>query len=93
MQAQWAARQTGAAFPLPNYRLASSHGFVEARLCGLGWAINPEGLVAPHLAKDTLVNLSPQDPVHIQLYWRFNRLAPFAMAPLTAALQKAAKAL
>jgi hypothetical protein len=39
------------------------------------------------------VDLSPQDPLDIQLYWQFNRLTARAMAPLTAALQRAAKQL
>ena len=93
LQAQWAARQTGQSLPLPSHRLASSHGFVDACLCGLGWGLNSEALVAPHLASGALVDLSPGNPLEVQLYWQFNRITARAMAPLTAALQRAAKSL
>lgn len=93
LQAQWAARQIGQDFALPSHRIASSHGFVDACLCGLGWGMNPEALVAPHLATGALVEIARDAPLDVPLYWQFNRLTARAIAPLTAALQNAAKAL
>ena len=93
LQAQWAARHFGLDRPLPSHRLASSQGFVDACLQGLGWALNPEPLVARHIQTGSLLDLRPQDPLDIQLYWQFNRLTARARAPLTAALLQAAKVL
>lgn len=89
LQADWAARMTGARFPLPSHRLASSQGFVAACVAGLGWGLHPQALVAPHLASGALVDLG--DAPDIALYWQFNRLTARAIAPLTRALQRAAE--
>lgn len=89
LQADWALRMTGTRFPLPSHRIASSHGFVDACLAGLGWGLHPEALVAAHLSRGTLVDLGPA-PLDIALQWQFNRLTARAIAPLTRALQAAA---
>lgn len=89
LQADWALRMTGTRFPLPSHRIASSHGFVDACLAGLGWGLHPEALVAAHLSRGTLVDLGPT-PLDIALHWQFNRLTARAIAPLTRALQAAA---
>lgn len=91
LQDIWVDRQTGgrarrAAFP--SHRLASSHGFVDACLAGLGWGLNPEPLVAAPLACGHLVDLSPSAPLDVPLYWQFARLT----APATAALTRAIRA-
>ena len=91
LQDIWVDRQTGgrarrAAFP--SHRLASSHGFVDACLAGLGWGLNPEPLVAAPLASGHLVDLSPSAPLDVPLYWQFARLT----APATAALTRAIRA-
>ncbi len=89
LQSQWAAHR-GAANP-PSHRLASSHGFVEACLAGLGWALNPEPLVTRHLAEGTLIDLSPAAPLDMALYWQFSRLTARATGPLTQAIKHAAR--
>ncbi|MBP6737904.1 MAG: LysR family transcriptional regulator ArgP [Rhodobacteraceae bacterium] len=90
LQDRWVARQIGntarrAAFP--SHRLASSQGFVDACLTGLGWGLNPEPLVAAHLAAGRLVELAPDSALDVALHWQFTRLAAPALAPLTAALR------
>lgn len=94
LQAIWVDRITGgrakrAAFP--SHRLASSQGFVDACLAGLGWGLNPEVLVAPHLASGALVDLSPGAPLDVALYWQFSRLTAPATAPLTREIKAAAE--
>jgi len=91
LQEIWVERQTGgrskrAAFP--SHRLASSHGFVDACLAGLGWGLNPEPLIADHIATQKLVDMSPDAPLDVPLYWQFSRLT----APATAALTRAIRA-
>ena len=75
---------------LPTHRMASSQAFVDACLTGLGWGLNPEALVARHLASGALVELIPDPPLDVALHWQFTRLAAPALAPVTAALRPAA---
>jgi LysR family transcriptional regulator (chromosome initiation inhibitor) len=97
LQDRWVARQIGAAgkrASFPSHRLASSQGFVDACLTGLGWGLNPEPLVADHLASGRLVELVPDTALDVALHWQFTRLAAPALAPLTAAIRaKAASVL
>jgi LysR family transcriptional regulator, chromosome initiation inhibitor len=90
LQSQWAARETGYTGPLPTHHIASSEGFVAACLAGLAWALNPEHLVAHHIAAGGLVDLRPVAPFDVPLHWQFNRLTAAAIAPLTAAIRAAA---
>jgi LysR family transcriptional regulator (chromosome initiation inhibitor) len=95
LQHLWADRVTGGATVrtgFPIHRLASSHGFVDAALAGLGWCMNPETLVARHIAKGRLIDLAPDIPLDVPLHWQFARLTAPALAPLTRALQEAARA-
>lgn len=91
LQAQWAARH-GQGLALPSHRIASSHGFVDACVAGLGWGLNPEALVVPLIASGALIELDPAMPLDVPLYWQFNRLTARATADLTRALTRAAKA-
>lgn len=98
LQDQWAARHGQTAnfelsAPLPCHRLASSHGFVDACRAGLGWGMNPELLVAGHLATGALVDLDPAHPLDTPLYWQWARLTARALDPLTQALRIAARSL
>lgn len=88
LQDQWAARHLPKPAPRPTHRLASSQGFVDACLAGLGWGMNPEALVAPHIAAGRLIDLSPDAPLDVPLHWQFARLT----APATAALTRAIRA-
>jgi LysR family transcriptional regulator, chromosome initiation inhibitor len=94
LQEIWVARLTTgharrAAFP--SHRIASSHAFVDACLMGLGWAMNPEPLIAHHLRSGALVELSPDAPLDVPLHWQFARLTAQAIAPLTTAIRTAAR--
>ncbi|WP_137111479.1 LysR family transcriptional regulator ArgP [Rhodobacter sp. SY28-1] len=93
LQTRWAAeRVKGLSRPLlPTHRMASSQAFVDACLAGLGWGMNPEPLVAPHLATGKLVELIPDTPLDVALHWQFTRLAAPALAPVTKALSATAR--
>ncbi|WP_050528506.1 LysR family transcriptional regulator ArgP [Pseudorhodobacter aquimaris] len=92
LQRDWIAAQfgTGAGFAFPTHRIASSQGFVEAALLGLGWGMNPEPLVVPHLEAGRLVELVADSALDVPLYWQFARLTGPAIAPLTAAITRSA---
>jgi LysR family transcriptional regulator (chromosome initiation inhibitor) len=93
LQTRWAAAAVkGLSRPLlPTHRMASSQAFVDGCLAGLGWGMNPEPLVAPHLASGALVEIIPDTPLDIALYWQFTRLAAPALGMLTDAVRRAAR--
>jgi LysR family transcriptional regulator (chromosome initiation inhibitor) len=92
LQRDWLATtlHTPAHFTFPTHRIASTHGFINAALLGLGWGMNPDPLTAQHLANGTLVELIPNRPMDVPLYWQFARITGAAIAPLTAAITHAA---
>ncbi len=91
LQARWVA-QRGLVRPvLPTHRMASSQAFVDACLAGLAWGMNPEPLIARHLALGALCELAADTPLDVALYWQFTRLAAPALAPLTEAIRRAAR--
>ncbi len=95
LQERWVNAVTGSAparAGLPCHRLASSQGFVDACLAGLGWGLNPEALVQDHLSAGRLVELRPGQPLDVALCWQVTRLAAPALAPLTRAIRAAAAA-
>lgn len=92
LQQIWTERRTGNRFALPTHRMASPQAFVDAALAGLGWCLNPEQLVEPHLASGALVDLDPELPLDTALFWQFSRLTAATTAPLTRAIRNAASA-
>lgn len=95
LQIDWVARHIRPArrAAFPSHRMASSQAFVDACLHGLGWAMNPDPLADPHLAAGTLVDLAPGTPLDVPLHWQFTRLAAPALAPVTEAVRRAARAI
>ncbi len=87
LQRDWAAMVSGARVALPTHYIASSHAITEAACAGMGWAVNPEALVAPALADGRLVALAPDAILDTPLYWQVPRQMKPALAPLTAALR------
>lgn len=87
LQADWLRQVFGQAPAFPTHRIASSQGFVDAALAGLGWGMNPEPLVAQHLASGALVELVPDTPLDVPLYWQFTRQSAPVLAPLTRAMR------
>ena len=91
LQSDWLATHLGQGIAYPTHRLASSQGFVDAALAGLGWGMNPAPLVSGHLTAGRLVELIPGTPLDIALHWQFARRTAPALEPLTRALRTAAK--
>ena len=92
LQAAWIAeRGLGNRAGFPSHRLASTQGFIDACLAGLGWALNPEVLVAADLAAGRLVELVPGSVLDVPLHWQFARLTSEVIRPLTAAMRQAAR--
>lgn len=74
----------------PLHRLPSTQAFVDAARCGLGWGMNPEALVAPHLTAGALVALRPDAVVDVALYWQRSTLPLQVLEALTEAVRQAA---
>ncbi len=91
LQHRWVKALTGAEPQgLGGHTLPASQAFVDAALAGLGWGMNPEALVAGHIAAGRLTDLAPDQPLDVALHWQFTRLAAPTLAPLTRALRDAA---
>lgn len=90
LQNRWMEKHLGRNLSPPSHRLPTSQGFVEASLLGLGWGMNPELLVRPHIAAGNLVPLIPGAAYDTPLYWQSSRLLGEALAPLTRAVRSQA---
>jgi LysR family transcriptional regulator (chromosome initiation inhibitor) len=90
LQHRWAEAVTGRQLLLAGHCLPSSTAFVEAALLGLGPGI-PEPLVRDHLAAGRLVALVLGMPLDTPLVWQASRIGRATLAPLTAAVRRAAR--
>jgi LysR family transcriptional regulator (chromosome initiation inhibitor) len=75
LQARWVRRLCHRDVELPRHTVPSSHAFVTAALAGMGWGLQPQVLIAPHLAKGSLVELVPDSALDVPLYWQHARAA------------------
>lgn len=91
LQDRWLADQVGHPVQPPVHRLPSSTAFVDAAVCGMGWGMNPEPLVADHLAAGCLVDLVPGRVVDTPLYWQVSRLTADLLKELTGSIRRAAR--
>jgi LysR family transcriptional regulator (chromosome initiation inhibitor) len=83
LQTRWIVQTLGADIACPTHWLPSTHAFVEASLSGMGWGMNPSRLVHQHLRTGKLVELIPDTPLDIPLFWQINRLAADRLSGLT----------
>lgn len=89
LQADWVAGVFGRRIAFPTHWIASSQSFVDGTLLGLGWGMNPDLMIAGHLAAGRLVELVPETPLDVRLYWQSSRIAP--LGAVTAALKRRAE--
>jgi LysR family transcriptional regulator (chromosome initiation inhibitor) len=75
LQARWVRRLCHRHVDLPRHTLPSPQAFVIASLAGMGWGLHPEAMVADHLAAGRLVDLLPDTPLDVPLYWQHARAA------------------
>jgi LysR family transcriptional regulator, chromosome initiation inhibitor len=75
LQARWVRRQCHRHVELPRHTLPSSQAFVTAAEAGMGWGLHPEALIAQQLRKGTLVELVPDTPLDVPLFWQHARAA------------------
>lgn len=87
LQEQWVRRLTRKDMVLPAHRLPSSQAFIDGALAGIGWGMNPLALVQEHLATGRLVELLPDRPLDIPLYWQVAKLHLPELARLSQCVQ------
>ncbi|NDY90961.1 LysR family transcriptional regulator ArgP [Ideonella livida] len=90
LQALWLAQIFPQPPQPPTHWLPATQAFVDACRAGLGWGMNPEPLVAQALASGELVELVPDTPLDVPLYWQHRQALPGA-AVLTDAVCRAAR--
>lgn len=73
----------------PHHLCPSSEGFVRLTQAGLGWGLVPEHQVEGELAQGELVELIPQRPIDVPLYWHHWRHGGELLASLTDHLARA----
>jgi LysR family transcriptional regulator, chromosome initiation inhibitor len=92
LQEVWARRIVRRDLSLPVHRIPSTQAFVDAALAGVGWGMNPLALVRPQLQSGALVELVPDTPVDVPLYWQATRLKVPVLERLTRSVVRAAAA-
>ena len=90
LQARWVRRLCHRDVELPRHTLPSAQAFVAAALAGMGWGLHPHSLIAPHLQDGSLVELLPDAPLDVPLYWQVARAAAPLLDGLSQAVQAAA---
>ena len=73
----------------PHHLCPSSEGFVRLTQAGLGWGLVPEHQVEGELARGELVELIPERPIDVPLYWHHWRHGGELLASLTDHLARA----
>lgn len=91
LQHSWIKQNLGQAIAYPTHWLPSTHSFVDACLLGIGWGLNPDAMVADHLASGRLVELIPGAAFDVPLFWQVSRLARDRLAALTKNVVASAK--
>ena len=91
LQARWVRRLCHRHVELPRHTLPSTQAFITAGLAGMGWGLHPETLITPHLQRGELVELVPQTPLDVPLYWQETRAASKLLDGLSRVVVQAAR--
>ncbi len=92
LQARWVRRLCHRHVDLPRHTLPSPQAFVTAALAGMGWGLQPQALIASHLDDGSLVELLPDTPLDVPLYWQHARAASALLDSLSRQVLAAARA-
>lgn len=92
LQGLWIRQALGQDIAHPTHWLPSTQSFLEGSLSGMGWCMNPIQLAGPHLASGRLVELIPDTPLDVPLFWQISRLAADQLEDLTREVVATAKA-
>jgi LysR family transcriptional regulator (chromosome initiation inhibitor) len=90
LQARWVRRLCRRDVELPRHAVPSPHAFVVAAVAGMGWGLHPRALINAHLRDGSLVELVPDRPLDVALYWQHARAASSLLDGLSRAVLAAA---
>ena len=65
---------------------------MTAAVAGMGWGLHPHALIAQHLEDGSLVELVPDTPLDVPLYWQHARAASALLDELSRQVLTAARA-
>ena len=91
LQSRWMRRRCPRGVEAPRHWLPSPQAFAEAACAGMGWGMHPRSLIAQALRQGTLVELVPDTPMSVPLYWQQARGAPPLLKRLAEAVFQAAR--
>jgi LysR family transcriptional regulator, chromosome initiation inhibitor len=91
LQARWVRRLCHRHVDLPRHTLPSPQAFVTAAVAGMGWGLQPRVLIATHLRDGSLVELVPDAPLDVPLYWQHARAASALLDGLSRRVVAAAR--
>jgi LysR family transcriptional regulator (chromosome initiation inhibitor) len=90
LQAGFFRKLTGAELAAPRHYVPSSAEFAQAIRLGLGWGLLPEQHCLPGIRNADLVELAPEEPVDVLLYWQRWKIDSPVLNQLTAAVRETA---
>ncbi len=85
LQTRWVQRLCHRHVELPRHTLPSPQAYVAASIAGMGWGwgLHPQELIAVHLDEGTLIELVPDTPLDVALYWQQARATSLLLDGLT----------
>ena len=92
LQSRWVRRLCHRHVDLPRHTLPSPQAFVTAAVAGMGWGLQPQALIASHLADGSLVELVRDTPLDVPLHWQHARAASALVEGLGREVLSAARA-
>ncbi len=93
LQLRYLRRRSRRPLGPPTHFVPSSGEFLEAVLLGMGWGMVPEMQLAAHSdATDALVDLDPDRPADVTLYWQQWRLLSPTLDRVTDAIVRGGRA-
>ena len=90
LQAGFFRALTGTDLAAPRHYVPSSAEFAQAIRLGLGWGLLPERHCLAGLGSGDLVELAPDNPVDVALYWQRWKIDSPVLNQLSAAVREAA---
>ena len=90
VQARWARESHGLALNGPMHWVPSTYGFLNFALAGMAWGMHPAMILRPLVEQGLLVELTPDTPLRVKLYWTVTRLHASALKTLTDAVRRGA---
>lgn len=75
----------------PRHFIPTVSGYERACEAGMGWGMHPTVLIGRQLAEGTLVQMAPDMPLHVPLYWAYPRTAQTSLERLTRCVMRAAR--